>query len=113
MATSIKADGFACYDNTQGTINRIWGVGATEEEARTEARSSLGEAGIQIIADDEEAEDWNPSWLREGSMGVLRATKALIERVRKDSGDIAWTMRDHVACTSEEADDFDDNEEDA
>ena len=91
--TDITAAGYMIQDK-QGYA--IHGIGATVDEAWAEVVANAGPFTNSVgdeITPDEAFEDFK----------VYGATAALIDKVKAEGGDIAWSVVGGVACTRQEA----------
>ena len=82
----------------------IYGVGATADESWGDFRSEMKDAGIAILADDQDSHDYPGSWTRESNHKLRPATAGLLAEVKASGGAIAWGTTNGVACTIQEAD---------
>lgn len=73
MNNTIDHD--ACGWIVYGDARLIWGIGATESEARDDAERSAAVAGCHL--------DWSALW-------TYRATARLLDAVRVGGGDVRW-----------------------
>jgi hypothetical protein len=82
----------------------IWGYGATEYEARADFETTMGSAGIAVLADDEDAAGRVGSWTRAGNFRCLPATQGLLGTAPDRGGNVAWRVIGGIACTTDEDD---------
>jgi hypothetical protein len=80
----------------------IYGYGKTEKDAVEDALTTLRNARIIVIKDDD-AEPEDNSWVHEDALWTVPATAQLLEMVETQGGDIGFWDLNGVACTLDEA----------
>jgi hypothetical protein len=78
--------------------NAIFGTGESVDEAWA---AVVKECGPWVNSDDEERD---PEEVYENDFRAYGATRALLDQVQEQGGEISWRIVRGVACTVEEAD---------
>lgn len=82
----------------------IHGYGQTTDEAYADMRSTMEQAGVQILEDDDDSTEQSGAWTRASGLKIVPATAALLALVESHGGDCSWDRVEGVACTRDEAD---------
>jgi len=96
---SMISAGYIVFDNN-GTIH---GCGATADAAWSDYKTTMAEANIAVLEDDEDSTEQDGSWTRASAMQIRAASAALLALVNARGGDVAWDTVGGVACTRDEA----------
>ena len=105
MTKQLQSAGYIVYDD-----EAIWGLGATKDEAWRDFLHEMGIAHVAVVGtlgDLERGSDatakmpgeLGPESVRASGYKIAPATDALLERVKKWGGNIAWRQVGAVACT--------------
>jgi len=96
---TISAAGYIVHDG-----DLIHGTGITSADAWADANRTLAQASISLLAEDDDPDSQQGSWMRAAALRIQPATADLIESVVAYGGKCAWAERHGIACTrSEEA----------
>jgi hypothetical protein len=89
------------------TANRdgiIYGTGATADAAYADMRRYMAQAGVKILADNEDDDAGAPgAWTRASDFKTWPATATLLSLVESHGGNCAWRDVGGIACTVAEA----------
>ena len=95
--TNIQHGGYVVCNN-----EAIYGVGATSDAAWTDLRAQMDAASITLLADDDDSGEQLGSWCRASDFTIRSASAALIAKVQREGGNIAWDYVGGVACICDE-----------
>jgi hypothetical protein len=88
----------------------IFGIGPTEEAAWADLRRGMKLAKIPHESEVEKEDSFCPAYWTEDRFHAYPATAALLEQVEQRGGAISWDTVNRVACTTEESEAAEDQE---
>lgn len=96
--TTLQSAGYIVCDN-----EAIHGYGPTADEAWADFMNTMAQANIRVVAEPDEADIDSPGdWTRESDYQIKSASAGLIQRVKDQGGNLAWSYVSGIACTREE-----------
>jgi hypothetical protein len=105
----LESAGYVVVDD-----QAVWGSGPTAQAAWESFLSGMSDAGIKVRGEIDDADgaalerdqygDVLPDQTPANRYKIHAATRALLDRVAEQGGDIAWRVRGVVACLPDEYD---------